>query len=240
LRTSAVRLVQTITNEGSGDSHDDRPMSKNDLGFILIAFPAILVVVDPFAAIPIFAAMTAGDAVEKRRAMAGRAALATGITLAFFALSGGVIFKVLGISLPAFKIAGGVMILLMALDMMRAQPSRTRSTAAEQAEAMEKDDVAIVPLAIPMLAGPGAIATVAVLMTRAGWRPLPTLAIFVSIALTSTISWLLLRAAASAERFLSRTTLRILERLMGLLLAAVAVEFMAGGVTEFLLRARPS
>jgi len=176
---------------------------------------------------------------QKRRAIAARAALATGLTLGFFALAGGLLFKLMGISLPAFKIAGGLMILLMAVVMMRAQPSRTRSTAAEQAEAMDKDDVAIVPLAIPMLAGPGAMATVAVLMTRAAWRPVPTLAIFLSIALTSTISWLLLRAAARAETFLSRTTLRILERVMGLLLAAVAVEFMAGGITELVLKARP-
>ena len=213
-------------------------MPANDLGFIMIAFPAILVVVDPFAAIPIFTTMTAGDSVEKRRAMAFRASLATAVTLSFFALSGGFLFRALGISLPAFKIAGGLMVLLMALDMMRAQPSRTRSTAAEQAEAIEKDDIAVVPLAIPMLAGPGAIATVTVLMTRASWRPLPTVAIFVSIILTSTISWLVLRGAARAESFLSRTTLRIIDRLMGLLLAAVAVEFMAGGVADLIARFR--
>jgi multiple antibiotic resistance protein len=213
-------------------------VTRNDLGFILVAFPAILVVVDPFAAIPLFATMTAGDPVDKRKALAARAALATGLTLGFFALAGGLVFRLMGISLPAFKIAGGLMILLMAVDMMRAQPSRTRSTAAEQAEAMEKDDIAIVPLAIPMLAGPGAMATVAVLMTRGAWRPLPTLGIFVSIALTSVITWLLLRTTARAETFLSRTTLRILERVMGLLLASVAVEFMASGITELVMKAR--
>jgi multiple antibiotic resistance protein len=213
------------------------PMA-DDLGFILIAFPAILFVVDPFAALPIFATIAAGDPPEKRRAMAGRAALATAITLSLFAALGGLLFRVLGISLGAFKVAGGIMILLMALDMMRAQPSRTRSTAVEQAEGAEKDDVAIVPLAIPMLAGPGAMATVTVLMGRGGWRPLPTVAVFLSIGLTSVISWLLLRAAAGAERFLSRTTLRIIERLMGLLLAAVAVEFMAGGVADLASRLR--
>src|SRR3954453_23458762 len=146
------------------------PMA-DDLGFILIAFPAILFVVDPFAALPIFATISAGDPIEKRRAMAARAAHATAITLALFAALGGLLFRPLGISMGAFKVAGGIMILLMALDMMRAQPSRTRSTAVEQAEGAEKDDVAIVPLAIPMLAGPGAMATVTVLMGRAGWRP---------------------------------------------------------------------
>jgi multiple antibiotic resistance protein len=207
-------------------------MLSNELSFMMIAFPAIFFVVDPLAAIPIFLSITASDSLEKRMATARRAALATGLTLALFAATGGLLFKALGISLGAFKVAGGLMILLMALDMMRAQPSRTRSTLDEQAEGTEKDDVAIVPLAIPMLAGPGAIATVAVLMSRAAWRPLPTLAVFVSIALTSVASWILLRGAASAEKFLSRTTLKILERIMGLLLAAIAIEFMAGGVAE--------
>jgi multiple antibiotic resistance protein len=213
-------------------------MGTDDLGFMLIALPAILFVVDPFAAIPIFATIAANDPPEKRRAMAGRAALATAITLSAFAAAGGLLFRALGISMGAFKVAGGLMILLMALDMMRAQPSRTRSTAAEQEEGAEKDDVAIVPLAIPMLAGPGAIATVTVLMTRAGWRLLPTLAVFASIGVTSLVSWSVLRAAAGAGRFLSRTTLRIIERLMGLLLAAVAVEFMVGGLVELVPRLR--
>jgi multiple antibiotic resistance protein len=213
-------------------------MSSDDLGFILIAFPAIFFVVDPFAAIPIFASMTAGDPPEKRRAMATRAALATAVTLTVFATVGGFLFSALGISLGAFKIAGGLMILLMAIDMMRAQPSRTRSSPAEQAEGTEKDDIAVVPLAIPMLAGPGAMASVAVLMSRAAWRPLPTVAVFASIALTSVLSWLVLRAAASAGRFLSRTTLRILDRLMGLLLAAVAVEFIAESVADLAGRLR--
>jgi multiple antibiotic resistance protein len=213
-------------------------MNASDLGFILIALPAIFFVVDPFAAIPIFATITAGDSVEKRRAVAGRAALATVITLSVFSVAGAYIFRVFGISLGAFKMAGGLMVLLMAMDMMRAQPSRTRSSPVEQAESAERDDVAVVPLAIPMLAGPGAIATVTVLMTRTQGRALPIAAVFVSIAVTGLATWWLLRAAASAERFISRTTLRVIERLMGLLLAAVAVEFMVSGLADLLPRLR--
>src|SRR3954471_13237611 len=144
---------------------------SDDLNFILIALPAILFVVDPFAAIPIFAAITAGDPVDKRKSVAARAAIATVVTLSIFAVAGGVIFKAFGISLGAFKLAGGLMVLLMAVDMMRAQPSRTRTSPAEQAESVEREDVAVVPLAIPMLAGPGAMATVAVLVSRAHGRP---------------------------------------------------------------------
>jgi multiple antibiotic resistance protein len=213
-------------------------MRWSELGFVLVAFPAILFVVDPFAAVPIFASITADDPPEKRLAISRRAALATAVTLSFFALVGGLFFRLLGISLGAFKIAGGLMLLLMAIDMMRAQPSPTRSTAAERAEGREKDDVAVVPLAIPMLAGPGAIATVTVLMSRAGWRPLPTAAVFISIAATGVIVWLVLRATVLAERFLTRTHLRIIERVAGLFLAAIAVEFMAGGIADLMPRLR--
>jgi multiple antibiotic resistance protein len=211
---------------------------SDDLSFIMIALPAIFFVVDPFAAIPIFAAITAGDSVDKRKSVALRASIATVVTLTLFAIAGGFIFKALGISLGAFKMAGGLMVLLMAVDMMRAQPSRTRTSPAEQADSVEREDVAIVPLAIPMLAGPGAMATVAVLVSRAHGRPLSIAAVFVAILITGVVTWLLLRAAASAERFIARTTLRVIERLMGLLLAAVAVEFMTSGLVDLLPRLR--
>lgn len=154
--------------------------------------------------------------------------------LCTFAVAGGLIFKAFGISLGAFKIAGGIMLLLMSIDMMRAQPSPTRSTAEEQDESAARDDVAIFPLAIPMLAGPGAIATVMVLMSRAAWNPVRTPMVFGSVTLTCLICWLVMRSAASAQRWLPKTLLRAFERVMGLLLAAVAVEFIAGGVRDII------
>jgi multiple antibiotic resistance protein len=207
-------------------------VSGEDLKFAVVALSAVFFVVDPFVAVPIFLAITTDDSPAKRRGMALRAALAAFVTLALFALAGGVIFRAFGITLGAFKIAGGLMLFLMATDMMRAQPSRTRSTAEEQEEGVARDDVAIVPMAIPMLAGPGAIATVMVLMSRAAWEPVPTAAVFGAIAVTCLASWLLLRSAVAAERFLSKTTLHVLERVMGLLLAAVAVEFVVGGIRD--------
>jgi MarC family membrane protein len=204
------------------------------LSFAFVSFTAVLFVVDPFAAVPIFLAITRGDPPDKRKQMATRAALATFVTLTTFSVAGGLIFKMFGISLGAFKAAGGLMLLLMALDMMRAKPSRTRSTEEEQAEGQEKDDVAIVPLAIPMLAGPGAIATVMMLMSRAAWRPVPTASVLGAIVVTCVVALVMLRSAATAERILSRTTLHVLERVMGLLLAAVAVEFLVGGLRDLL------
>jgi multiple antibiotic resistance protein len=202
------------------------------LEFALVTFTAVLFVVDPFAAVPIFLAITAGDSEAKRRETAGRAALAAFVTLTLFALAGGVIFQIFGISLGAFEIAGGIMLLLMAVDMMRATPSRTRSTEEEQEESVDKEDVAIVPMAVPMLSGPGAIATVMVLMKRAAWTLWPTVTVLVSILLTCTICWLVLRGAVRARAFLRKTTLHVLERVMGLLLAAVAIEFIIGGLRD--------
>lgn len=205
-----------------------------DLKFAVVALSAVFFVIDPIATVPIFLTITASASALQRQRIALRAAVATWVTLSSFALAGGLIFKAFGISLGAFKTAGGLMLLLMSVDMMRAQPSPTRTSAEEQGEACARDEVAIFPLAIPMLAGPGAIATVMVLMSRAAWHPVRTAAVFVAVAVACGAAWLLMRSAAKAERLLPKTLLRALERIMGLLLAAVAVEFIAGGIRDML------
>jgi multiple antibiotic resistance protein len=210
-------------------------MTDADLKFAVVALSAIFFVIDPLANVPLFLTVTSSYTAEQRRRIALRASFATWLILCIFAAAGGVIFQAFGISLGAFKIAGGLMLLLMSVDMMRAQPSRTRTSAEEQDEAAhERDDIAIFPLATPMLAGPGAIATVMVLMSRAAWHPVATLSVFVAVTLTCVVAWLMMRSAASAERFLPKTLLRAFERVMGLLLAAVAVEFIAGGIRDMM------
>lgn len=209
-------------------------MGDAELKFAVVALSAVFFVIDPLANVPMFLSITAGDPPDQRRRTAFRAALATWITLCIFALAGGVIFRAFGISLGAFKIAGGIMLLLMSIDMMRAQPSPTRTTAEEQDEGRKREDVAIFPLAVPMLAGPGAIATVMVLMSRADWKPIPTISVFLAVTVTCVVAWLLMRWASSADKYLPKTVLRAFERIMGLLLAAVAVEFIAGGVRDMI------
>ena len=209
-------------------------MNDADVKFAVVALSAIFFVIDPLANVPIFLTITATDTPAQRRRTAARAALAAWVTLSTFAVAGGLIFKAFGISLGAFKIAGGLMLLLMAIDMMRAQSSPTRTTREEQDESAARDDVAIFPLAIPMLAGPGAIAMVMVLMSRAAWSPVRTPMVFGSVTLTCLVCWLVMRSAANAERWLPKTLLRAFERVMGLLLAAVAVEFIAGGVRDMI------
>lgn len=216
-------------------------MGDEDVKFALVALSAIFFVIDPLANVPMFLTITSNCQPEQRRRIAARAAFATWILLCIFALAGGLIFQAFGISLGAFKVAGGLMLLLMAVDMMRAQPSPTRSTAEEQTESRGRgaggDEIAVFPLAIPMLAGPGAIATVMVLMSRAAWKPVQTVSVFGAVTITCAAAWLLMRSAANAERFLPKTLLRAFERVMGLLLAAVAVEFVAGGVRDLVTNA---
>ena len=134
--------------------------------FALLAFTSIFVLVDPVAAIPAFLSMTASADNAARRHMALRAAFTCFIVLTMFALAGPLIFRLFGITLPAFEIAGGLILGLIGLDMLQARRSPTKETPGETEEGCEKEDVGIVPLGIPMLAGPGAISSVMVLMSQ--------------------------------------------------------------------------
>lgn len=201
-------------------------------GFAITAFSAVFFVVDPFAAIPLFLAVTAGSTAKQRRATALKAAVMVAAMLLLFAVAGGVIFRIFGISLGAFRVAGGLLLFLMAVDMMRAQPSETRSSAAEVAEGQEKSEPGFVPLGMPMLAGPGAIATVSVLMSSARASAVKTAIVLLCVVITALATFLVLRSAAPLERLLKKTGMNVLNRVMGLILAAVAVQFVASGVTE--------
>src|SRR3954463_8363159 len=171
------------------------PWARELLSFSILSLSAVFFVVDPMGVVPIFVAMTQGDSEEKRRRMARRASLTAFVILTFFAVAGTVIFRLLGVTLGAFKVAGGILLLLTSIEMLRAQQARTRIIPEEQQEGTEKDDVAIFPLAIPLLAGPGAIATVTALMGRAG-RTMFMVPVVVSIAITCIASYAMLRAAS--------------------------------------------
>src|SRR5256885_9005723 len=182
---------------------------------VFLVFPSVLFTVVPLTAVPTFLAMTARDPPETRRARAGGGAWPCAVTLTASAWGGSLIFRLFGITIGAFKIAGGVVIGLNALDMVQARRSQQRETPVEKAEGIEKEDVGILPLGIPMLAGPGAISTVMVL-SGAAKTPLTTVAVYAAIALTAFLSNLTLAAASGIERRLRQTGMRILTRLAGL------------------------
>jgi multiple antibiotic resistance protein len=185
--------------------------------------------VDPFAAVPSFLAMTESDTPAVRRAMARRGAWTCGVTLALFALGGSLIFRLFGITIGAFKIAGGVLIGMNAIDMVQARRSQQQETPVEREEGTLKEDIGIIPLGLPMLAGPGAISTVMVLAGQSR-APLTTLAVYGAIALTAVVSYLTLAAGTLVERRLGQTGMRILTRCMGLVLCAIAVQFIVDGI----------
>ncbi len=196
---------------------------------LVLIFTSIFFIVDPFAVIPSFLAMTVRDSPAQRRVLARRGAWTCAITLTLFALGGSMIFTIFGITIGAFKIAGGVLMGLNALDMVQARRSQQRETAVETAEGIQKDDIGILPLGVPMLAGPGAISTVMVLALGAKTLA-ATVAVYVSIVVTSLLTYFVLSAASLVERRLGQTGMRILTRLMGLVLSAIAVQFILDGI----------
>ena len=201
------------------------------LQFSLIAFTSIFFLVDPFAAIPAFLVMTSDSGGTRRRRMAARAAWTCLTVLAVFSIAGSFIFSLFGITLPAFKIAGGIILGLIGLDMVQARRSPTKETPGDTEESREKEDVGIIPLGIPMLAGPGSISTVMVLVSQsADWKH--SAVILSAIVVTSALSFAVLAAADRVRSFLGETGIRILTRMMGLLLTAIAVQFILNGLKD--------
>jgi len=196
----------------------------------IVPIISILFIVDPLAVIPTFLTMTADDSPKKRRQISLKAAIGSTLILVLFASAGDLLFRIFGITLPAFRIAGGIILGLSALEMLRAE-RRTRENREEVAEGVEKEDAAITPLAIPMLAGPGAISTVLVLMNRAsGWSQ--AVPIYTAIVATGVATFLILRASEQFHRILGKTGINVLTRIMGLVLATVAVQFILDGLRD--------
>ena len=201
--------------------------------FSVLALSSIFFLVDPFAAIPSFLAITESADPVRRKRMARKGALTCFIVLTGFALGGQLLFRMFGITLPAFEVAGGLILLLIGLDMLEAKRSPTQETHGDAEEATAKEDAGIVPLGIPMLAGPGAISSVMVLVGQ-----VPSIlhwemgAILGSIAVTSLVSYWVLAAAGRVRRVMGDTGIRILVRVMGLLLVALAMQFFVNGLTD--------
>jgi multiple antibiotic resistance protein len=208
--------------------------------FSVLALSSIFFLVDPFAAIGSFLAITEGADGARRKRMARKGALTCFIVLTSFAVGGQLIFRLFGITLPAFEIAGGMILLLIGLDMLQAKRSATQEASGDTEEASHKEDAGIVPLGLPMLAGPGAISTVMVLVgqTPGLWR-WEMGAILGSIALTSLASYWVLAGAGRVRRVLGETGIRVLVRVMGLLLVALAMQYFVNGLTDLGLIARP-
>ncbi len=199
------------------------------LEFVFNSFVTLLVVVDPLGLAPIFAALTRGYPEKRKREVAVRGTIIGATILLLFALAGDVLLEALGIGIPAFRIAGGVLLFLISLDMIFASPSGLRSrTVREQEEISYEDDVSVFPLAIPLIAGPGAITTV---LLYTGERNATQLAVFAAVLLAVLLlSLISLLIAPRIMRLFGETGSNVLTRVLGVLLAALAVQFVLDGI----------
>ncbi len=201
------------------------------LEYSLLATGSIFAIVDPVTVIPTFIAMTPGATPAERNRMARLACLVAAGVLLTFSLCGQWVFRLLGITMPAFQMAGSIVLLLVALDMLQAQKSGVRETSEEMDAGAEKEDVAITPLAVPLLAGPGAMTTCLLLHNQAK-EFTQTLALCFSIVLVMSLAYIIFRLSAQSAKWLSPIALKIASRIMGLLLAAVAMQFLINALKD--------
>lgn len=203
----------------------------NVIEYTLLTFGSLFAIMDPIAVAPAFLTMTARDSrVSQLRTAKVACAVAAGVMI-LFVLCGQWIFKLLGVTLPAFQIAGSVLLFLIALDMLYAKPTAARETVEEVEAGAAKDEIAVTPLGVPMLAGPGSISAVLILRGQAqGW--LQHASLLLCIGAVCLTSYLVLRFAAMGVQRLNPLVLKLTARLMGLLLAAVAVQFTLNALRQ--------
>lgn len=200
------------------------------IAFALLSFTSLLAIVNPLSAVPIYLAMTAAYEPRRRTATLRRAILTALVVMAAFALLGTWILRFFGITTPAFQIAGGIIFFGIGWDMLQARRSRVKTTAEEESESAEKEDIGIIPLGLPTLAGPGAITTVITLNSQAD-NLVGAALIHGAIVLVLAVSWITLAAAPAVVSRLGQTGLNVLTRIMGLLVMVVGAQFVINGVS---------
>ncbi len=207
-----------------------------DLAFALSSFTAIFAIVNPVGATSFFVVLTQDYPPDLKKRVIEKAILAATLTLVLFAFFGYYIFIVFGTTLPAFEVAGGILLFRVGLSMMQGERPRTQLTQQDREEALQREVVGVVPLGIPMFAGPGAITTVIVLMTGAyvPFDPLQIVVVLGSVLATMLVGWLLLRNADRIFQRVGRMGIYAFSRIMGIMVAAVAVQFVFSGITYWI------
>ena|SRR5579872_6541401 len=201
------------------------------LSKIINMFIVLSVVIDPIGVTPVFGALTRGGGEAYRRRMALKGTVLAALILLIFALMGDWLLATLGIGLPAFKIAGGLLLFLIAIDMVFARHSGGRSTTgAEEQEARAKEDISVFPLAFPLIAGPGALTTILLMVGEAHGRALDFLAMVAVLLVVLAVTLLCLLGAGRLMKLLGETGANVVDRLFGVILAALAVQFVIDGI----------
>lgn len=216
-------------------------MAQDLVSLTLFTLSSILIVVNPIGAMLVYNSLTEMMDISSRRQVAAHACRLSFVVLIFFTIFGSALLSLFGITIDAFTIAGGVLLFGIGMEMVYARTSRAKITPTEQYEGIDADDVSSMPLAFPMISGPGTITTVIVLSKDAPLltEPVHLLIIVISILITMILTYVLL---ISAERFthrISQREYRVINRLMGIMLMAIAVQFMINGISHafpFLMR----
>lgn len=204
----------------------------------LRSFLTLLVVVDPVGIAPVFLGLVGGRPRAEQAKVARKAVTVAGVVLFGFALFGDWLLGKLGISIDAFRVAGGILLFRIAFGMVMA--ARERETQEEEEEARSRSDVSVFPLAIPLIAGPGALASLMILVGHTGADPRGLAVVFGMTAVVLALTWLALRLAAPLGRLLGLTGVNVVTRVLGVLLAALAVQYIADGVRALLGGQLPS
>jgi multiple antibiotic resistance protein len=199
-----------------------------DSAFLITAFATLFVVIDPPGLVPLFIALTQGMSAERRRAMATRACIIAAVMLTVFGLFGEAVLGFIGISMPAFRIAGGILLFLTALDMLFERRTKRR----EDQKSDPDHDPSVFPLATPLIAGPGAIASMILLVGQSGPGWVGTIWVMGLLWGMIITTWLFLLASPPLERMLGRTGTIVITRLLGMLLAALSVQFVIDGIRQ--------
>ena len=201
------------------------------LSFVLLSFSSVIIVVNPLAATLIFVSLTGTMDQAAKLKVARDASRFALIILLIFTIAGGWILQLFGISIEAFRIAGGLLLFGIGMDMVYAKTSRTKMTATEKYEGQDTDDIAVMPLAVPMITGPGAIASVIVLMNEAMVMSIAAIAIVPLAAVTAVgITYYMMQNSEIIVRRIGQREFRAVNRLMGMLLIAIAVQFILIGI----------
>ncbi len=202
-----------------------------DLAIYAAVFVSVFAIVDPVGTLPFFVTLTDGFTPEDRAVVLRRAVIVLGGILGLFALVGRFLFAAFGFTLASFEIAGGILLFIVAYDMLSGEIGRTKLSSEDREEAIaRRDEISVVPLGIPLLAGPGAISTVMIYEANAGGDPFMIVATFLAIAVTTVATFLILHYGQRILRSLGRVGVMAMTRVLGLLLAAVGVQFVVLGI----------
>ena len=207
-----------------------------DLNYAVYSFVALFLIVDPITNVPVFHSLLDTYSTDDRRQMIRRSVTIAASVVIFSTIGGNHIFRFLGIELYSFRIAGGILLFIIAIEMLFGKKTRTESTKEETRDAALRDDIVVMPMAIPLLAGPGAITMSIVLFNQAG-NSVDVAVLFVNIVLIFAVSYIILARSGVVFKLLGTTGTKVVMRLMGLLLATIAVQFIITGISEAIMEA---